>query len=440
MAMLTTQPYKGSRDFYPEDMRVQNYIFSVWRKMAERYGYEEYMTPMLEPLELYAAKSGQELVNDESYLFVDRGNRQVMIRPEMTPSVSRLVAGRRQELPYPVRWYSVANFMRYQRPQRGRLREFWQLNVDIFGVQTIDAEVELITMADQIMKQFGATDKMYTIKINSRSLVNFMMAEYLELDVVQSQLMMKLFDRKDKVSPAEFIDQASEIFDRPKVQEGLKKIGTLFAAKSMGDLPKQILESTAIREVQMLFTLLREHGVKSVTFDIGLMRGLDYYTDIVFEVFDTNPMNARSLFGGGRYDGLVGLFGVEPVPTVGFAIGDLTFADFLQTHKLVPGLRTNTEVYLVVLGDALKGAQKLADRLRNQGVNTELDITGRKIDKQIKTAIKKGIPFLLFVGQKELDEETYTLKDVAQEKEHKLSFSRAVGTIKDYRHQDDDIV
>ncbi|HKX73010.1 MAG TPA: histidine--tRNA ligase [Candidatus Saccharimonadales bacterium] len=440
MAMLTTQPYKGSRDFYPEDMRVQNHIFSVWRKMAERYGYEEYMTPMLEPLELYAAKSGQELVNDESYLFVDRGNRQVMIRPEMTPSVSRLVAGRRQELPYPVRWYSVANFMRYQRPQRGRLREFWQLNVDIFGVQTIDAEVELITMADQIMKQFGATDKMYTIKINSRSLVNFMMAEYLELDVVQSQLMMKLFDRKDKVSPAEFIDQASEIFDRPKVQEGLKKIGTLFAAKSMGDLPKQILESTAIREVQMLFTLLREHGVKSVTFDIGLMRGLDYYTDIVFEVFDTNPMNARSLFGGGRYDGLVGLFGVEPVPTAGFAIGDVTFADFLETHKLIPGLRTNTEVYIVVLGDALKGAQKLADRLRNQGVNTELDITGRKIDKQIKTAIKKGVPFLLFVGQKELDEETYTLKDVAQEKEHKLSFSRAVSTIKDYRHQDDDIV
>lgn len=440
MAMLTTQPYKGSRDFYPEDMRVQNYLYNTWRKMAERYGYEEYMAPMIEPLELYAAKSGQELVNDESYLFVDRGNRQVMIRPEMTPSVSRLVAGRRQELPYPVRWYSIANFMRYQRPQRGRLREFWQLNVDLFGIQTIDAEVELITMADRIMKEFGATDKMYTIKINSRSLVNFMMAEYLELDVVQSQLMMKLFDRKDKISPAEFIDQASEIFDRPKVQEGLKKIGTLFAAKSMGDLPKQILDSSAIREVQLLFTLLREHGVKSVTFDIGLMRGLDYYTDIVFEVFDTNPMNARSLFGGGRYDGLVGLFGVEPVPTAGFAIGDVTFADFLQTHKLIPTLRTNTEVYLVVLGDALKGAQKLADRLREQGVNTELDITGRKIDKQIKTAVKKGIPFLLFVGQKELDEETYALKDVLNEKEHKLSFSRLVTTIKDYRHQDDDIV
>lgn len=440
MAMLSTQPYKGSRDFYPEDMRVQNYIFSVWRKIAQRYGYQEYMAPLLEPLDLYAAKTGQEIVNDESYLFVDRGNRQVMIRPEMTPSVSRMVAARRQEIAYPARWFSVANFMRYQRPQHGRLREFWQLNADIFGVPGIDAEVELISMADQIMKAFGASDKMYTIKINSRSLVNFMMAEYLELDVVQAQLMIKLFDRKDKITTAEFRDQAADIFDQPNVEKGLKKIGTLFAAKSMGDLPKQILDSNAIRQVQMLFTLLREHGVKSATFDIGLMRGLDYYTDIVFEVFDTNPDNARSLFGGGRYDGLVGLFGVDPLPTVGFGIGDVTFSDFLQTHKLIPPLQTATEVYLVVLGESLKGAQKLADRLRAEDVNTELDITGRKIDKQIKTAIKKGIPFIMFVGQKELDEETYTLKDIAQEKEHKLSFARVVTTIKDYRHQEDDII
>ena len=214
----------------------------------------------------------------------------------------------------------------------------------------------------------------------------------------------------------------------------------MFAAKTMGDLPKQILESQAIRQVQMLFTLLREHGVKSATFDIGLMRGLDYYTDIVFEVFDTNPENARSLFGGGRYDGLVGLFGVDPVPTVGFAIGDVTFADFLETHKLIPKLQTTTEVYMVVLGEAQKGAQKLAQRLREEGVNTELDITGRKIDKQIKTAVKKGIPFLLFVGQKELDEEVYTIKDIAGEKEHKLSFARVVTTVKDYRHHTDDIV
>lgn len=437
---LTTQPYKGSPDYYPEDKRVQNYIFAIWARLAERYGYEDYGAPLLEPFELYAAKTGQEIVNEESYLFTDRGGRQVMIRPEMTPSVSRMVAARRQELAYPARWYSVANFMRYQRPQRGRQREFWQLNVDIFGVETIDAEVELITQADEVMKAFGATEKMYTIKVNSRHLVNFLMAEYLELDVVQSQLMIKLFDRKDKITPAEFRDQALEIFDADKAKDGLRKIGALFAAKTMGELPKQILESNAIEQVQMLFTLLREHGVKSVTFDIGLMRGLDYYTDIVFEVFDTNPENARALFGGGRYDGLVGLFGVEPIPTAGYAIGDVTFTDFLEVHKLIPKLATKTEVYVAVLGDALKGAQKLAARLRSENVNVEVDITGRKLDKQIKTAVRKGIPFLLFVGQKELDEEMYTLKDLAAEKEHKVSFSRMVGAIKDYRHQEEDII
>jgi len=437
---LSTQPYKGSRDFYPDDKRVQNYIFAKWAQISQRYGYEDYGAPILEPYELYAAKSGQELVNEESYLFTDRGGRQVMIRPEMTPSVSRMVAARRQELAYPVRWYSIANFMRYQRPQRGRQREFWQLNADIFGVETIDAEIEIITMADEIMKTFGATDKMYAIKINSRHLVNFLMAEYLELDVVQSQLMMKLFDRKDKILPEEFRDQAVEIFDADKAKEGLRKVAALFSAKTMGDLPKEILNSSAIVQVQTLFTLLREHGVKTATFDIGLMRGLDYYTDIVFEVFDTNPENPRSLFGGGRYDGLVGLFGVEPLSAVGFAPGATTMQDFLETHKLLPKLQTKTEVYVAVLGDALKGAQKLATRLRSEGVNTELDITGRKLDKQIKTAVKKGIPFLLFAGQKELDEEIYTLKDVQKETEEKLAFERLVAAIKDYRHAEEDIV
>ncbi len=437
---LSTQPYKGAKDFYPEDKRVQNYIFKTWSAVSRSYGYEEYGAPILEPFELYAAKTGQEIVNEESYTFVDRGGRQIMIRPEMTPSVSRMVAARRQDLAYPVRWFSIDNFMRYQRPQRGRQREFWQLNADIFGVDTIDAEVEIISMADDIMKAFGSTDKLYNIKINSRSLVNFMMADYLELDVVQSQLMMKLFDKKDKLSTTDFRDEAADIFDPEKSRDGLKRIAALFAAKSMGDLPKQITESNAIRQVQTLFTLLREHGIKSAMFDIGLMRGLDYYTDIVFEVFDADPQNPRSLFGGGRYDGLIGLFGVEALSAVGFAPGATTMQDYLETHDLIPKLPPSSEVYVVVLGEALKGAQKLARRLRGEGVNVELDITGRKIDKQIKTAVKKGIPFLLIVGQQELDEEIYTLKDVAKEKEEKLPFARLVSAVKDYRHKDKAIV
>lgn len=436
---LSTQPYKGTQDYYPEDWRVMAYIFSKWREVSQRYGYEEYNAPTIEPLEVYAAKSGQEIVNEQTYQFVDRGGRQVAIRPEMTPSVSRMVAGRRQELAYPVRWFSIANFMRYERPQRGREREFWQLNADIFGVPTIDAEVEIITMADDLMRSFGATDKMYVIKINSRKLVNYMMAEYLGLDLIQSQLMIKLFDRKDKITPAEFRDQAAAIFDPDKANEGLKKIAAFMGAKSMGELPPEILESSAIKEIQVLFTLLREHGVKSATFDISLMRGFDYYTDIVFEVFDTNPENPRALFGGGRYDGLVGLFGVEPLQAVGFAPGGTTTRDFLVTHGLMPKLEPSTEVYLVVLGEALKGAQKLAKQLREEGVNTELDITGRKLDKQVKTAVKKGIPYMLFVGQKELDEEVYTLKEVQTSKEQKLPFSRLVSAIKDYRRKNQEV-
>lgn len=437
MAYLSTQPYRGTRDFYPEDKRIQNYIFRTWRTVAERFGYEDYNAPMLEPFELFAVKSGQDLVNEETYQFTDRGGRNVVIRPEMTPSVSRMVAAKRQELAYPVRWYSVANFMRYDRPQRGREREFWQLNVDMFGVETLDAEAEIITMADTIMKAFGATSKMYTIKVNSRKLINFVMTEYLGLDVIQSSLMIKLFDKKEKITHEEFRDRAAEIFDEGKSKEGLKRIATLLSAKTMNDLPKELLESSAVKDVQTLFALLREHGVANAVFDISLMRGFDYYTGVVFEVFDNHPENRRSMFGGGRYDGLVGLFGVDPVPTVGMAPGATTMEDFLRSHDLLPKQQSTTEVYLVVLGNALKGAQKLAMQLRDEGVNVEVDITGRKLDKQIKTAVKKKIPFMLFIGEKELNEEIYPLKDVAIESEQKLSLERIVVAVKDYRDGDE---
>jgi len=160
MSSLSPQPYKGTRDYYPADKRLQNYIFDTWKRVAEQFGYEEYGAPLLEPIDIYAAKSGQEIVNEQTYQFVDRGGRNVAIRPEMTPSVSRMVAGKRQELGYPARWYSIANFMRYERPQHGREREFWQLNADMFGVDGVQADAEIIIMADQIMKAFGAKSKM----------------------------------------------------------------------------------------------------------------------------------------------------------------------------------------------------------------------------------------------------------------------------------------
>ncbi|MCX6728563.1 MAG: histidine--tRNA ligase [Candidatus Saccharibacteria bacterium] len=425
MSTLSSLPYKGTRDFYPEDKRIQNYIFSIWRKVSESYGYEEYGAPILEPLEIYAAKSGQELANDQTYSFVDRGGRIVAIRPEMTPSICRMVALRRQELAYPARLYSIANFMRYERPQRGREREFWQLNVDIFGDDGVTAEAEIISMSDDIMKATGAKPEDYVIKINNRKLINFMMAQYLGLDAVQAQFMIKLLDRKDKISGQDFTDQATEVFGE-LADVGLPKVEALLNATSMADLPAEIRDSAAVAEVQELFTLLERADVKSLVFDITLMRGFDYYTGMVFEVFDTNPENNRALFGGGRYDGLVGLFGAEPISAVGVAPGGTTFLNFLQSHNLMPNINSSTDVYLSVLGDTTREATKLANEFRTNGINVELDISGRKLDRQIKNVIKKNIPFILFLGEDEVKSGVYTLKNIAKSEEYKLKFDEIV--------------
>ncbi len=420
MTKLSTQPYKGARDFYPEDKRLQNYIFDTWKIVCERYGYEEYTAPVLEPIEMYTSKTSDEIVNEQTYSFTDRGGRTVVMRPEMTPSVSRMVAGRRQELAYPVRWYSIPDCWRYERPQRGRNRQFWQLNVDIFGIATVDADLEIISLADAILKQFGADDSMYQIKINSRKLINLIMAQYLELDAIQAKQMVQLFDKKDKLKAEDFVERARQIFKDDQQAEGLQKLQVLLNAKTLADLPEVLRESQAVTEVQVLFTLLGEHQISSATFDITLMRGFDYYTDIVFEVVDTDPENNRSMFGGGRYDGLVGSFGVEPVPTVGMAMGDATIENFLESHNLLPKLESTTKVYTVIIGDVLKEAQDIVRQLRSKGVSVAIDLTDRKPEKQIKAALKMGVPNLLFIGEEELKNQKYILRNVESQKEEVL--------------------
>ena len=430
MKALSSQPYKGTRDFYPEDKQIQNYIFDVWHKVSRRFGYEEYGAPTLEPLEIYAAKSGQEIVNEQTYSFVDRGGRTVAIRPEMTPTVSRMVAARRQEMAYPARLYSIANFMRYERPQRGREREFWQLNVDIFGADGVAAEAEILTMADDVMKEFGAKQSDYIIKVNNRKLINFMMAQYLGLDSSQAQMMIKLFDRKDKISQQDFEDQASEIFD-DQAAVGIVKIKLLLDAKNMADLPAEIRDSSSVKEVQELFTLLERADVKSLIFDITLMRGFDYYTGMVFEVNDIHPDNNRALFGGGRYDGLVGLFGAEPLSAVGFAPGGTMIEKFLEVHELLPKIQSMTDIYIATLGDVAREAVKLAQELRKNGLNVELDISDRKIDKQIKTADKKNIQHVLFLGESEVKSGIYKIKDIINGREFDLDIAGTQKLIKE---------
>ena len=436
MSSLSTNPYKGTRDYYPVDKRKQNYIFGVWARVSRSFGYEEYAAPLLEPLEVYTAKSGQELVSEQTYSFVDRGERQVVIRPEMTPSISRMVAARRQELAYPARLFSIANFMRYERPQRGREREFWQLNVDMFGAEGAYADADMIALGYEMMKAFGATPDMYVIKLNSRTVIDAMMHDFLGLDPIQAPLMVKLFDRKNKISNEDFRDQAIEIFGLDSAKDGLSKIAQLLVAKGIDDMPKEIAENPAVEQLSAVFHELKSRGISNAQFDITLMRGFDYYTGTVFEFFDSHPDNNRAMFGGGRYDGLVGLFGAEPVSAIGMAPGLTPTELFLDSHGLMPELSSTTEVYVAVLGAAaLEGASKLANKLREENVNVEFDFTGRKIDRQIKTAVKKQIPYVLFVGEAELKSEQYNLKDTHTGDEEALGFERLVSRIKDRRRK-----
>jgi histidyl-tRNA synthetase len=434
---LPTQPYKGARDFYPEDKRLQKYMFGLMRRVAERFGYEEYDAPVLEPLELYLAKTGEEIVNEQTYAFTDRGGRHVAVRPEMTPTVSRMVAGKRQELAYPLRWYSIPNLWRYERPQRGRLREHWQLNVDIFGVEGHQAEAEVIQVADGILKAAGATHDMYSIKVNSRKLMNFIFHQYLGLNEVQAHTMAKLIDRMHKIPHEAFIAETDALFAPSQREQGASnKLIGLLKTRTIEHLPEVIRQHSSALELQELLRELREAKIHA-SFDLTIMRGFDYYTGIVFEIFDENPDNNRSMLGGGRYDGLVGLFGVEPVPTVGFGFGDVTFQNFLEGHDLLPPLRSETDVYIVIIGDALKkGAMRVVNELRENGVNVAVDISGGKTEKQLKTAVKKGIHYALFIGERELQDEQYEIKNLLTGVSERHSSARIVSIVKDYRGDD----
>ena len=400
---LELKSYKGTRDIYPEEMRLRQYIFDTWATVCESFGYEKYDAPIIEPVEIFAAKSGKEIISEQTYTFTDRGDRKVTIRPEMTPSISRMVASRRQEMPFPARLYSIANFMRYERPQTGREREFWQLNMDLFGSDDINADVEIINISDAVLREFGAKSEMYTIFVNDRRLTNYIMREYLELDDAKAVEMIKLFDRRDKMTSEDFNEQSSEIFG------DTSKINELIKAEKIEDLPEDIVKNGPIADLKQLLSSLGDRGITNVRYNACLMRGFDYYTGIVFEVYDNSPDNRRSMFGGGRYDGLVGLFGVEDLPVVGVAQGELTTINFLKAWNLIPELKPATDIYLIPLG---VDANEIAEKLRSVVINVAVDLGNRKTDKAIKTAVKLGIPYVMFVGENELKSGEFNLKNL----------------------------
>lgn len=396
---LATQSYKGVRDFFPEDMAILRYITNSWSKTAESFGYERYDASVLEPAELYKSKGAEnaELVNEQTYTFFDRGNREVTLRPEMTPTVARLIAHRQRDLTFPVRWYSIPNLFRYERPQRGRLREHWQFNCDIFGVADHTADIEMIALAYQTLIDFGATPAMFEILINDR---REMSALYAELGIIDSEIVTaitRLTDRKKKISKEEYYSSLKEILATDQLVEDVISL----VESDSGTNP--------------VVSGLHELGIQNVKLDRSLARGFDYYTGTVFEVVDLDPINNRSLLGGGRYDNLTGLFGGEVIAGVGFGMGDVTMRDFLESHRLLPPQIAITAPTLVIIpaeNENNLAGEKLAMHFRARGIKTAVDISNKKLGKKISDAAKVKVRYALVVGETELQSLNFTLKDL----------------------------
>lgn len=391
---LSAEPYKGVRDFYPEDQFIQRYIFEHMERVCELYGYEEYNASIFEPSELYRSKTSDEIVNDQTYSFIDRGEREVTLRPEMTPTFARMIAGKQREIPMPARWYSIANFFRYERPQKGRLREFWQLNADMVGASGIEADAEIITIAYAVLRSLGAEDHDFEIRVSDRRILDAIFDEANVGQELRSDV-TRLLDRRAKLDDFE------------------AKLAELVGAKSATTLVDRIERTTSSAYLEELRKMLEYMGVKNMVVDTKITRGFDYYTGMVFEVFDISEDNRRSLAGGGRYDKLLEVFGGDPIPTVGFAMGDATIREFLEGHNLLPAYAPATEVMVAIVEpEATNHAIRLAQDLRREDVTVAVNFSGKRIGDQIRQADKLKIPFVIAVGAKERDSGRYTVKNL----------------------------
>jgi histidyl-tRNA synthetase len=407
---LSTEPYKGVRDFYPDDMAVQRYISDTWSRTAESFGYERYDASVLEPTGLYESKSSEEIVSEQTYTFTDRGERSVTLRPEMTPTVARMVAGKRRELTFPLRWYSIPNLFRYERPQKGRLREHWQLNCDLFGVDHFSADVEMIALAHQMLIDFGATADMFEIRINHRKLLVegiIALAEEAGTKLTDSQVQqaIRLMDKRNKLEHKEFNKALTEIV-------GADATEVILAKYNADDMKERVTASGAYKELIAVRDGLAELDIKT-KLDMELARGFDYYTGTIFEIFDVSGENKRSLLGGGRYDNLTELFGGDPIAGIGFGMGDVTMRDFLETHNLLTANLTSPTVMVIPTDASLNiEGEKVAQTLRARGISVATDISTKKLGKKISAAGAAFVEYALVVGEDEVKNGTYVLKEL----------------------------
>ena len=395
------QPVRGTLDYYPEEMALRNWLYARMREVCESFGYSEYEGPMLERFELYAAKSGAELVEKQSYVFEDRGGERITLRPELTPTLARMIATRQRQLTFPLRWWSFGPFWRYEKPQKGRSREFFQWNIDLIGDDSPEADAEVAAIAATFLKNAGLRSNETQILVNNRQLMQSEL-EALGIKPVARIEVFNLIDRRDKLSAEAWRERGREL--------GLDET-QLMGIESL--IENQDLWKKSI-VMQRFFKAIEVLGVQDyVRFAPHIIRGLDYYTGTVFEAWDTAG-EFRAIFGGGRYDDLVNAVGGDPVPAVGLAIGNVVISLMLQAFGHVPDLKGGAPIYITAFDqDCLLDSLSLAAELRRAGLKVTSHLTAEdKLQKQFKLADRIGARLVLVLGPDEIQKNEVSVKDL----------------------------
>jgi histidyl-tRNA synthetase len=396
------QTVKGTREFYPEQMALRNFIYEKVRAASQVFGYQEYDGPFIEPIDLYAAKSGEELVKKQSFTFEDRGGDFVTLRPELTPSLARMIAAKQNELTYPARWWSFGPFWRYEQPQKGRAREFFQWNIDMLGVNSPQADAELLAVASTFLKSVGLTPNQATIYVNNRRLMD---AEFDKLNIAPEKRMdiSNAVDRRSKMETAKWDVYVLELGLSQNQLDGLK---ALLSDENLWQQSDELVK---------LFSALEALGVKEyVKYDANIMRGLLYYTGTVFEAFENSGSLKRAILGGGRYDNLLADVGGNPLSGVGFAMGDVVMGIILQEKGLLPEFTPTPANVLVTVFDEslLNKSFEVAAQLRNAGINAIVFSEPAKLQKQFKFADKMKIQVVVTIGPDEVANDAVAIKNL----------------------------
>lgn len=418
---MSTQPLPGFRDFYPADFAFRAYIFERWREVARRYGFEEYDGPPLEPLELYTAKSGDEIVG-QLYNFKDKGDREISLRPEMTPTVARMVAARAGGMKKPIRWFSVAQFFRYERQQRGRLREFYQLNCDIFGETGELADAELVALAVDMMRSFELKDSDFRVRVSDRRLLNAVLAQ---LGIAEPQW-PNAYAVLDKLG-RKGVDPQALLKENGLDSVDLVNLGKLNREAVAQRFPEAWNASSLARTL----AALDQMGLSSfIDVDLTIVRGLAYYTGTVFEIFDA-ARSLRAIAGGGRYDGLLNLLGGVDLPAVGFAIGDVVLGELLKERGLAPATPATIDVFVAGVTEAdFPYVLQVTHQLRDAGIRVEYALKPDALGKQLKLADSRQARWAVVIGPDDRATGSVQLKDLAGKSQTAVANSDLVSLLK----------